>query len=63
MYLKLRAKLPFNVFNFYFGTFPQKVAQTWFVSQDTRHTILFGINYCVEIVGIEKSSHMFEITC
>ena len=47
---------------FFFGTFPQKVAQTWFVSHETRHTILFGINYCVEIVGIEKISHMFEIT-
>ena len=29
---------------------------------ETWHTILFDIYYCVEIVIIEKNSHMFEST-
>ena len=46
-----------------FGTFAQKVAQTWFVLQETWHTTQFGIYYCAEIVRIENSSHKLEITC
>ena len=61
--LKLRAKLRFYVFLSYFGTFAHKVAQTLFVLQETCHTILFGIYYCVEMVIIEKNSPMIEITC
>ena len=35
------------VFKF-FGTFAHKVVQTWFVLDETWHTTLFGIYYCVE---------------
>ena len=45
------------------GTFSHKVDQTWFVLHETCHTILFGIYYCVEVVGIENKSYMLEITC
>ena len=46
-----------------FGTFAPKVAETLFVLHETRHTILFGIYYCVEVFRIENHSHMLEITC
>ena len=46
-----------------FGTFADKVAQTWFVLHETKHTTLFGIYYCVEVVRIENHSHVLEITC
>ena len=37
-----------------------KVAQTWFVLHETRHTIVFGIYYCFEVVRIESYSHVLE---
>ena len=40
-----------------------KVAQTWFVLQETLHIKLFGIYYCFEVVRIENVCHMLEITC
>ena len=46
-----------------FGTFVNKVAQTWFVLHETWNTILFGIYYCVERIRNENHSHMLEITC
>ena len=36
-----------------FGTFSDKVVQTWFVFRVTWHTKLFGIYYCVEMVRIK----------
>ena len=47
----------------FFGTFTHKVAQTWFVLDESLHTKLFGIYYCVEVVRIENHRHMLEITC
>ena len=46
-----------------FGIFVHKVAHTWFVLHETLHTILFGMNYCVEVVRNENDSNMIEITC
>ena len=46
-----------------FGTFAHKVAQTWFVLQETWHTTLFCIYYIVEVVRIVNDSHMLEFTC
>ena len=63
MYFKLRAKLRFECFLYFFGTVSYKVVQTWFVSHETWHRTLFGINYCVERVRIENYCHMLEITC
>ena len=45
-----------------FGTFSLKVLQTWYVWHETWHTTLFGIYYCVEMVRVEKNTHMLEIT-
>jgi hypothetical protein len=39
-----------------------KVPQTLFVLHETWHTQLFGLYYCVEMVRIEKHSHMLENT-
>ena len=63
MYYKLHVKLWFFGFLSVFGAFAYKVAQTWFVLQETCHTTLVGIDYCVEEVRIETHSHMLEITC
>ena len=41
-----------------FGTFADKVAQTFFVLHETWHTTVFGIYYCVEMVKIQNKSHM-----
>ena len=60
--LKLRAKLRFYGFQSFFGNFSYKVFLTWFVWQENWHTTLFGIYYCVEMVRIEKNSHMLEKT-
>ena len=46
-----------------FGTFGYKVAQTWFILQESWHTKLFGIYYCVDVFRIETHSHILEITC
>ena len=61
--LKLRAKFRFKGFLSVFDTFARKVAQTSFVLQETRHTTLFGIYYCAEIVRILNHKHMLKITC
>ena len=53
----------FKFFFMCFGTFADKVAQTWFFLHETWHITLFGIYYCVEVVRIENHSHMLEITC
>ena len=63
MYLKLRIKMGFLCFLYFYGTISHKVVQSWFVSYETWHTTLFGINYCVEMVRIEKYYHMLDITC
>ena len=63
IYLKLHAKLRFYGVLSVIGTFAHKVAQTWFVLHETWHTTLFGIYYFVEVVRIEKYSHMLEIMC
>ena len=63
IWLKLRAKLRCKVFLSVFGTFLQKVVETWFVCNETWHIILFGISYCVEKDRIENNSHMLDITC
>ena len=55
-------KLRFFGFLSFLGTFAHKVAKTWFVLHKTRHTTLFGICYCVEIVIIENHSYMLAIT-
>ena len=47
----------------FFGTFPHKVATTWFVLHETWHTTVYGIYYCVEVFRIENHSEMLEITC
>ena len=46
-----------------FGSYSLKVIQTWFVSHKPWHTILFGVNYFVEMVRIEKNSYMLKIMC
>ena len=47
-----------------FWHFAHKEAdQTWFVLQETWHTTLFDICYCVEVVRFENNSHMLDITC
>ena len=46
----------------FFGIFANKVAQNWFVLQETWHITLFSICDCVEVVKIENHSHMLEIT-
>ena len=51
----------FEVFLSVFGTFLQKVVESWFVRNETWHTTLFGISYCVEMGIIENNSHMLEI--
>ena len=61
-FLILVGKLRFSGFFSYFGTFANKVAQTWFVLHKTLHTTLFGIYYCVEVVRIVNHSHIFNIT-
>ena len=53
----------FKGFSSVFGTFADKVAQTWFVLHETWHTARFGIYYSVEVVRILNHSHMLEITC
>ena len=58
MCLKLRAKLCVCGFLSVLGTFSHKVVQTWFIWHETWLTTLIGINYCVEIVRIEKNSFM-----
>ena len=50
---KLRAKLRFSGFLSVFGTFAHKVAQTWFVLNETWHTTLFGVYYFVKMFMIE----------
>ena len=55
--------LRFYGFVSFFGTIAHKVAQTWFVLQETWHKTLFGIYYCVKVVKIENHSHMLEIKC
>ena len=47
----------------HFFEFTHKVAQTLFVLHETWHKKLFGIYYCVEVVRIEKYSHMLNTTC
>ena len=44
MYLKILAKLCFQCFLYFFGTFSYKVVQSRFVSHETWHTTLFDIN-------------------
>ena len=46
-----------------FGTFLHKVVQSSFVLHATLHTTLFGIYYSGELLRIENTSHMLEITC
>ena len=53
----------FKDFLIFFGTFAHIVAQTWFVLQETWHTTLFSIHYCVKVVRIVNVNHMLEITC
>ena len=60
---KFCVKLRFYRFLSLFGTFAHKVAQIWFVLQETWHTTLFNIYDFVEVVRIENHSHMLEITC
>ena len=43
--------------------FSHKVVQTSFVCDETWHTTLFDIYYCVEMVIIENNSHMLDIMC
>ena len=38
---------------YFFGIFAQKEAQTWFDLHETRHTILFGTYFCVEVVFMD----------
>ena len=61
-HILLLGKLRFYGFLGYFGTFVHKVAQTLFVMQETWHTTLFGIYYCVELVRIVNLSHIINIT-
>ena len=61
--LKLRAKLRYYGFLSFFGTFADKVAQTWYVLHETWHTTLFCIYHYVEVVRIENHTHMLELTC
>ena len=54
---------PFKCFFNVFRTISHKIVQCWIVWHEPRHTALFSIYYCVEIVRIEKNSHMLEIMC
>ena len=58
IFWKLRVKFRFFGFLIFLGTFANKVAQTWCVLQESRHTTLFGIQYYVEVVRIENHTHM-----
>ena len=60
--LKLCAKLRFWSIFSAFGTFSQKVVQTWFVCHETWH-ITLRIFYCVEMVRNKNNSHMLKNTC
>ena len=46
----------------YLGTFAHKVVKTWFVLHVIRHTTLFGIYNCAEMVRILNNSHILNIT-
>ena len=52
----------FKGFWAFFGIFAHEVVQTSFVLDETLHTTLFGIYYCVEVVRIENNSHILEVT-
>ena len=58
---EIKCSVSFLKFLKRFGTFSHKMVQTWFVLNETWHTTLFGIYYCVEMVRIQNNSHMLEI--
>ena len=60
--LKLRAKFRFYGFLSFSCTFAHKLAKTWFVLDETWHTTLFGIYYCVEVVEIVYHNHILNIS-
>ena len=60
---KLLAKFRFWSYFSIFGIFSLKVVQTLVVWHKTWHTTLYGICYCVEIVGVENNGDILEITC
>ena len=60
---KLVVKLRYFVFLAFFNSFAHKVAQTWYVLQETWPKTIFGTLFWVEVVRIENRSHMLEITC
>ena len=45
----------------FFGTFANKVAQTWLVLRETWHSTQFGIYYCVVVVRIADNSYMLQL--
>ena len=61
--LKITCYAAFLRFFRLYGTYSVQVVQTWLVWYETWHTILFGKHYRIEMVKIEKNSHMLEIMC
>ena len=61
--LEITCQVSFLSFLSFFGSNTLKVVQTLFVWHETWHTTLISIYYCVEMVRIEKNSHMLKITC
>ena len=51
------------VFLSFFGTFADKVDQTWFILHHIWNTTLFSIYYCFEVVRNENHNNMLEIKC
>ena len=50
--LEITCEVAFLGFKSFFSTFSHKVVQTWFVLNETSHTTLFDIYYCVEMARI-----------
>ena len=52
-----------KVFYAFFGSFADKVSQTWLkVVKSENHNYCVGIYYCVEVVKSENHNYMIEIT-
>ena len=61
--LENTSKVSILKFLSFFGTFANKIAQTWFVLHKILQTSLFGIYYYVEVVRSENHNYMIENTC
>ena len=59
--LEITCEFSFLRFFMLFGTFSHKVVKTVFFVHETGHTTKFAIYYCVEMIRIQKNSHMLKI--